>query len=628
MSDSDDMKTEYFDEDDFMDDASVTGNTRSASQPEENPPEPEIPGKDRIMPDHCLWSFLCDNPEADSNGFRIGYYGNFWIDDTIYVSVSVHIHKLGISEAAMQAWDLDPNRYFVLLIRYDEGYRSMYFALNEPERLSFRVGTSKTYKPSYEDVSFAFSPRNGKDKTTDVDDWKPTFISRPLDELFNRRFMCILRHRIHGMSWTGAERFFHERQGAVDNSEPIPEEYMEPDEPASGYASIIADDHVENYVHAHPDPTAENENCSFPVVAMQFALRHFVRCTEFCLVCHRKLQYQLEAIKPYVCDTPLCLFQYMTFNFGPSLEHEIVTQPYVVDLLISFCYNAVAENEVKKTFNIAVESELKKFPTGLNLRVPALSDEDPKQTANLSTNTMCLRFNDTQHGLAVGDWVAIQLSGRLISYHHRVEETRKCVVALSPHGLTSPLMGENTTQFTEAFVDVEVKKYSVKFDEMSDYDRRETIREQLGLLPSVKEMAEFLAVPGREISSWKQRITPAGLSILRWIVASNRSCILQVEEKDKIHGLDSYMQFRFAMGSPVRSSHHQPHQRVTTSLLYWFFDRIRLFGVILTIRLTYAGQGEKVPQRGQKGRRPPQIQPPYALRMAWKPLAQLAHDHS
>ena len=49
---------------------------------------------------------------------------------------------------------------------------------------------------------------------------------------------------------------------------------------------------------------------------------------------------EFEALKPYVCSKPLCLYQYMSLGFGPSVEHEIATQPYVVDLLVSFAYTS------------------------------------------------------------------------------------------------------------------------------------------------------------------------------------------------------------------------------------------------------------------------------------------------
>jgi ubiquitin-conjugating enzyme E2 Q len=538
-SDSDDMMTDFFDDNDF-----ITGD--AASRQEGNSTEQECDDRAHgsLLADHRLWRFYDDVGLTKDEGFRVGYYGRFWMDGTVYLSISIRISKLGISEAAMQAWDLVPRRYFVLLMRFADGYKAIQNAIAEPENISFRVGTSETYKPSYEDVLHAFSTQTRKGKTSkrakpELDDWKPTFISRPLDELFNKHFMLILRSRVKGMSWTGAEMYLHELQGA-HGMDAVPEKYLEPEAPTSSYVEMITDDHFKKYVHAEPDQEDKDRSCAFPVVAMQFALRHFVRCTEFCLVCHRKLQYQLEAVKPYVCDNPLCLYQYMTFNFGPSLEHEILTQPYVVDLLVSFCYST------------ATEFALREFPSGLGLRVPVVGGEDSKPTmeVRLKTDTMELYFVDSQHGLSVGSWVAIRVAGSLCYYHHRVKDVSGHVVNLSPHGVTSTAV-ESEQRFTETFVQVDVRKYKMNFDDLPFYDRCQAIREQLSLLPSVKDMASFVAV-GRELSSWSETVPPAALSILRWVIASNRSCIMQVEEKDKIHGLESYMQFRFAMGSPVR----------------------------------------------------------------------------
>lgn len=47
-------------------------------------------------------------------------------------------------------------------------------------------------------------------------------------------------------------------------------------------------------------------------------------CTRYCIVCHNRLQSDYEALKPYVCDSKLCTYQYYTFNRGPSLEVESV----------------------------------------------------------------------------------------------------------------------------------------------------------------------------------------------------------------------------------------------------------------------------------------------------------------
>jgi ubiquitin-conjugating enzyme E2 Q len=122
---------------------------------------------------------------------------------------------------------------------------------------------------------------------------------------------------------------------------------------------------------------AQGDSLSFPLIAMQFVMRYLTRCTEFCLVCHDRTENVFEALKPYVCSKPLCLYQCelslmeidlasvlksadMSLGFGPSIEHEILTQPYVVDLLISFCYAAAKRYRIRE------------YPTGMSLSVPPL----------------------------------------------------------------------------------------------------------------------------------------------------------------------------------------------------------------------------------------------------------------
>ena len=52
----------------------------------------------------------------------------------------------------------------------------------------------------------------------------------------------------------------------------------------------------------------------------------------------------------------------MALGFGPSIEHEILTQPYVVDLLISFCYAGAQGRRIRE------------YPTGMSLSVPFAPD--------------------------------------------------------------------------------------------------------------------------------------------------------------------------------------------------------------------------------------------------------------
>jgi ubiquitin-conjugating enzyme E2 Q len=93
----------------------------------------------------------------------------------------------------------------------------------------------------------------------------------------------------------------------------------------------------------------------------------------------------------------------------------------------------------------------------------------------------------------------------------------------------------------------------------------------LETLPTIKELRSYLVQQSRsaeaKLITWNKRVSPAALGILRWIIASNRSCIVQVDicpgqteadlSKAKIrleqkcsNVDDNYVQFRFAQGAP------------------------------------------------------------------------------
>jgi ubiquitin-conjugating enzyme E2 Q len=125
------------------------------------------------------------------------------------------------------------------------------------------------------------------------------------------------------------------------------------------------------------------------------------------------------------------------------------------------------------------------------------------------------------------------------------------------------------TEFGRA-LPAEMLIYDHNFDDMNNTEKAETILMLLDTLPSVKEMREYILRHRRSseasLSAWVDRISPAAFGILRWIVASNRSCIVQVDkfpgEKDcngmnnniqpdqRVKGMDLYIQFRFAQGAP------------------------------------------------------------------------------
>jgi ubiquitin-conjugating enzyme E2 Q len=58
-------------------------------------------------------------------GFKLGILSGLKADSsTSVVSISMQASKLGLSEEALQAWDLESSQYIVLLIRYSDGYKS------------------------------------------------------------------------------------------------------------------------------------------------------------------------------------------------------------------------------------------------------------------------------------------------------------------------------------------------------------------------------------------------------------------------------------------------------------------------------------------------------------------------
>jgi ubiquitin-conjugating enzyme E2 Q len=277
-------------------------------------------------------------------GFKLGILRGLKAESqTGLLSISIQVSKLGLSNEVLQAWDLNLQQHIVLLVRYASGYKTFERVITEPAKsldVSFRIGVCKKYKPStleamaaFADVAKAGTNPQHED-SDDVTRFSGLFISSSLNEFLNGAFVSLVKMRTHaGIGWDGAKLFYKNHQGRpYDATFDFTAEYYKEWPPAQGsLPEMTKADHLSD---------AAGKDVSFPLVAAQFAMRYLLRCTEFCLVCHDRLPGDFEALKPYVCSNPLCLYQYMSLGFGPSLEHEILTQPFVVDLLVSLCYMA------------------------------------------------------------------------------------------------------------------------------------------------------------------------------------------------------------------------------------------------------------------------------------------------
>lgn len=535
---------------------------------------------------------------AKAAGFKIGHQGPLLEGQNSYVSLAIRISKLGISEEAMQAWELAPSQYLILVIQYPVGYQHFEdIQACDPSSarkvISFRVGISSKYKPSLQEAIAAFTKLSSDEEErqrrkqleaakTDAhtQGFRDAFISRPLNELLNDRLATILKYRLIGMHWTGAEEFYNDYQGkafTMTGLDYMDNKYMNEEPRHAAFPSIVNADHI-------TDCKVGQRN-SLPLVAMEFLLRHFVRCTEFCLVCHCKLEDNLEALKPYVCSKPLCLYQYMSLGFGPSIEHEIISQPWVVDLLISFCYNSAAGGK------------LGVFPDGLSLNVPhphffdsyatnqsgyyagmrgqqptpavTPSEPPPGYKAKLNRETREIIFekgNSLQ--VRVGDWICYNNFATNVWEHCRVVETHLYPVIRVSNPISKPnpdavvagappvTMGMRPNN---NFEEITFHKYDSNFDNLTESSKRGAIVAQLELLPPVRELKEYLlGSRSASLSTWADRISPAASGILRWIIASNRACIVAVDNPDdqdqrsdqRVRGMENWMQFKFAMGAP------------------------------------------------------------------------------
>lgn len=583
---------------------------------------------------------------AKAAGFRVAHIGSLATPGhESFVVISCRIAKFGISEEALQAWQLAPNHYLILLIRYAEGYRTLEQLTTEeawgPKTVKMRVGVGHKYKIGISEAIRSFSETKNKGKeeyglenepSNPITGLQPFFISRPLNELINGRLVCLLRYRLdRAFSWRGAENFHNDHEGRkLSESEYIAPDYWDDKADLSKILpELVTADHLKQ----------EAPPFSFPLLAMQFALRHLVKCTEFCLVCHRKVEEDFEALKPYVCSNSLCLYQYIELGFGPSIEHEIVSQPHVVDLLISFCYSSAAARK------------LKSFPLGMSLLVPSMSlipsirplGSDPAvprtnpfiptgpNVAGERSASSCRRTSTTAASPAihkarlnpinkellfssnawmpqVGQWIFVSLRGTSETvWHCKVIEKFCFTVRLGPPIVRSKFKFEDSTNApngvpTQArhqvdrinertqqpalarsgggassnpsdtltslgpaksarLVDVEFIVYDQTFDDLFNEEKQTAICVLLETLPSVAEMKSFLqSNHGRSdsLQGWTDRISPAALGVLRWIIASNRSCIIQVDNQEgntmkaeeRVSGMPNWMQFRFAQGAP------------------------------------------------------------------------------
>ncbi|GAA5904071.1 hypothetical protein JCM6882_003817 [Rhodosporidiobolus microsporus] len=300
-----------------------------------------------------LRALRADFKELIAAGYRPGFTRVSELD--LVVSVSKKVNSLGVPARALQAWDSQLITgevvYLVLLMNFQSKYPVDLDNMTSGQ-VKFKVGISSKYKPSKQAVAAAF--RSHSSNTYTKGDFEAISLSAPLDALLNNKFQEILftRRCNDRCGWAAAEQhcFGVEKSG------------MEVDKKKGKAADKEEKDTTEAHAHTLPvDPMASVKTANnFPLLAFAYLVRRFIMCPRFCLNCYKRCDETITALKPFVCETPLCLFQLIALGLGPSLEHEIISNTAAVDLLVQLCYTAAKENGLK--------DEL--FPVGLELKVP------------------------------------------------------------------------------------------------------------------------------------------------------------------------------------------------------------------------------------------------------------------
>lgn len=532
--------------------------------------------------------------KAQASGMTVGIYPLRGTSLPQVISLSAPVASLGLTAGVLEAWGLKESDNLVLLIRmsYLPSLSEFLKLSSRQKTLAFRFGKCRGEKPSlasvqsaYGDLGISFDDNGTGPSDTELP-FELIHMSNSLDRLLNSNFMkLLLFRREKHLSWEMAQCFLSQLE-VTPAGDPVQAE--------------IAFDTSAAQVNRMPLQTLQPpfsrdnalespEEFSLPLVAMQLVLHRVANCTRYCMVCNARLFHNVQALKPYICDNSLCLFQYLSLGLGSSIEHEIINAPYVVDMLVSFLYTALASSTVRE------------LPDGLQIKTAYIDEESANQGyATATADMVAMTLTDLDFPIAPGDAPLKQKlreGDRVIILHreprkfpltspyvvkswcrliscigrewkferfHHVEELSNRV----PSDGGSPPEESLSGQLGKGLYNVRVYGYWQNIDELDLEKRRSALLTILDGLPSILEMRQYLMLqPGRRLATWG-RMNASELSVLNWTVASNRSMIIQDDavppgelQEDYIPpwtkvafshaGSDQWMQFRFVQGSPV-----------------------------------------------------------------------------
>ncbi|CCF35875.1 polymerase [Colletotrichum higginsianum] len=627
------------DEYDYEDDIAFGLGSASRSPTPTNTPREQVKVTGRLIEDLRT---------AKQAGFKVALLTKVTErEDGCIFAISLPVAQLGLSEDTLEAWEVSSSDCIVLLCRYDSRYPCVEtfkdLASGHAASMQFRFGKCASFKPTLTSALTAFSPKfnnakgcSSEDVLVDETSQGSTFCSMPISNsintLMNRQLATLLKIRLnHGVSWDSAtemlEKLTRDGHMRVFASGPSQSFHLADDTEAqvsTAAPELLNKDYVRHSPRATgPLPEAQ---LSTPLIAMQFSLRYFVKSTQYCLVCHRKTDPGFAALKPYVCSEPLCLFQYMALGLGPSIEHDIIARPYVVDLLVSFCAAALQASRIREwpqglaikvplinifptpannygllTVNGAFRSEQEPETRRVRPAIPVLAQISAGQFDLHKTQDMALKpgdmivlvksatvadcgSKDDVHHCRIKSVDSVRDgegndSGRVVKFDCTVSVTGNANNPPDPYRPASRSSSSPTEEFhykPEVTFDDEKGEaglflYEYDLDDLESYYQREALLVLVQTIPSIRTLRDYLLSHKGSTLADCRNVSRSALALLRWIVASNRSFIVQIDQpadldiggisgtnsrqRERFVGMaDDWMQFRFAQGSPEKEN--------------------------------------------------------------------------
>ncbi|KAF7523115.1 hypothetical protein G7054_g11898 [Neopestalotiopsis clavispora] len=531
------------------------------------------------------------------------------------VCISVRVDKLCLSKENLSAWNLEAIDFIILLIDYEGHYIPFEHAVENRDAkrsINFRLRKCTYYKPTLEQayqtfgiIDYSVDPSSthiGSDKMPEID---LLSVGDSIDILMRGDYIALLKLRYQQkLTWDDAKKVYARSKGhphvdfsaPADTRRPMPTAGSHQVAQDTGHdtdddklPAFIAKEHVES-----------DNKASLPLIAAQFALRHF----------------------------------YMNMGLGPSIDLEVLKHPNVVDLLISFCWAALTTDKKTRRTGVALSAQtlsgdeytslasLREYPDGLNLMVPGILSQDDGLPELLglphtvvSIPGSCVKLIDPISGIfnpetsimtlgqeaemgrfrsGADNWVAIVVSydGKDIVRHGYIDGIvgRDVFIKVQSGHLfemSSTLRRHSNHPPSPAYL----VHYNLSVDDLPYVDdKARALLLLLTMTPSIGEMREYLKEsPKNRLEKWN-RINVSVYRLIRWIIASNRSSIVQVdnlatsdEEKEdeaslarpdeKISGVGNMIQFRFAQGSPEKEIRFNDELKTVTkpqkTILAW-----------------------------------------------------------